>query len=211
VDAGVAVPAAGAVVVGGFGAAVVAEGGAAVGFGAVVVLVGAGGVVAFETGALGFSGTGASVLGEVVGEAEGETVAVGFAVRTCRLRCPSQDVFLPSVRCCPFQDAFLASVQGLLDVAVMASAPSSSMHAMAADGTATAPIARTATAMGRRRVFLPCFRWFLMRTSFGRLSLRLRRARFRTDTALDLRGRLAGPSLLKAAGGHHNGGFHYLA
>jgi hypothetical protein len=44
------------------------------------------------------------------------------------------------------------------------------MHAMAADGTATALIARMATAMGRRRVFLRCFRWFLMRTSFGRLS-----------------------------------------
>jgi len=85
------------------------------------------------------------------------------------------------------------------------------MHAMAADGTATAPIARTATAMGRRRVFLRCLRWFLMRTSFGRLSLRLRPARFRADTALDLRGRLAGPSLLKAMRGHGNGGFHYLA
>jgi hypothetical protein len=207
--------------VGGFGEAVV-EGGTAVGFGAAAVLVGAGGVVAFETGALDFSGAGASVLGEVVGEAEGEAVAVGFAVRTSRPRCPSQDSFLPSVRCpsqgpflpsvrCPSQDAFLPSVQGPLDVAVMASAPSSPMHAMAADGTATAPIARTATTMGRRRVFLPCFRWFLMRTSFGRLSLRLRRARFRTDTALDLRGRLAGPSLLKAAGGHDNGGFNYLA
>jgi hypothetical protein len=176
--------------VGGFGEAVV-EGGTAVGFGAAAVLVGAGGVVAFETGALDFSGAGASVLGEVVGEAEGEAVAVGFAVRTSRPRCPSQDAFLLSVRW-PSQDAFLPSVQGPLDVAVMASAPSSPMHAMAADGTATAPIARTATTMGRRRVFLPCFRWFLMRTSFGRLSLRLQRARFRADTALDLRGRLAG-------------------
>ncbi|MFI5877619.1 hypothetical protein ACIBAH_35410, partial [Streptomyces sp. NPDC051445] len=172
------VPVAGAVVAGGFGAAVVVEGGAAVGFGAEVVLVGAGGVVVFETGASGFFGAGAAVPGEVVGEAEGEAVAVGFAGgRMPRPRCPSQDVFLPSVRC-PFQDAFLASVQGPLDVAVMASDPPSPMHAMAADGTATALSARTATAMDRRRVFLRCFRWFLMRTSFGRLSLRLRRARF---------------------------------
>ncbi|MEV4230439.1 hypothetical protein AB0J81_25770 [Streptomyces bobili] len=167
--AGVVVPAAGAVVAGGFGAAVVVEGDAEVGFGAEVVLVGAGGVVVFETGALGFSGAGAAVPGEVVGEAEGEAVAVGFAVRTSRPRCPSQDVFPPSVRC-PFQDAFLPSVQGSLDVAMMASAPPSPMHAMAADGTATALIARAATVMGRRRVFLRCFRWFLMRTSFGRLS-----------------------------------------
>ncbi|KQX68282.1 hypothetical protein ASD48_41045 [Streptomyces sp. Root1310] len=193
-------PTAGAVVAGGFGAAVVVEGRAAVGFGAAVVLVGAGGVVVFERGVLGFLEAGAAVPGEVLGGAEGEAVAVDFAVRMSRPPCQSQDVFPPSVRC-PFQDAFLPSVHGPPAVDVMASAPPSPMHAMAADGTATATalIARTATAMGRRRVFLRCFGCFLMRTSFGRLSLRLRRARFRTDTALDLRGRLAGPSLLKAA------------
>jgi hypothetical protein len=150
------------------------------GCGAAVVLDG-GGAVGFETGSLGFFGASAAVPGEVVGEARGEAVAVGFAVRMSRPRRPSQDVFLPSVRC-PFQDAFLPSVLGPLDVAVMASAPPSPMHAMAADGTATALIARRATAMGRR-VFLRCFPWFLMRTSFGRLSLRLRRARFHTHCA----------------------------
>ncbi|MFF3942707.1 hypothetical protein [Streptomyces phaeofaciens] len=90
--------AAGAVVADGFGAAFVAEGGAAVGFGAAVVLVGAGAVVVFATGALGFFGAGAAVPGEVVGEAEGKAVVVGFAVQTFRPRCPSQEVFLPSVQ-----------------------------------------------------------------------------------------------------------------
>ncbi|MEU0117542.1 hypothetical protein ABZ137_28600 [Streptomyces bobili] len=168
VTAGVVAPAARALVAGDFGAAAVLEGGAAVGFGAEVVLVGAGGVVVFATGALGFSGAGAAVSEEVVGEAEGEAVAVGFAVRMSRPRYPSQDVFPPSVRCA-FQDACLPSVQGP-DVVMTASAPPSPMHAMAADGTATALIARTAMAMGRRRVLLRCFRWFLMRTSFGRVS-----------------------------------------
>ncbi|WP_406011186.1 hypothetical protein [Streptomyces sp. NBC_00637] len=149
----VAVPAAGAVVAGAFGAAVVVEGGATVGFGAAVVFVGAGGVVTFEMGALGFFGAGAAVAGGV----EGEAVAVGVAVRASRARYPSQDVSRLSVRC-PSHDVFFPSVQNPLDVAVTASDPASVMHAMAADGTATAPIASTATTMGRRRVFLRCFR-----------------------------------------------------
>ncbi|MGW1274079.1 hypothetical protein [Streptomyces sp. NPDC002491] len=164
-DTGVAVPAAGTVVTDGIGAAVVAEGGAAVAFGAAVVLVrtvvlvGAGGEVTFGTCASGLSGAGAAVPGEAAGEIVGETgseaVVVGFADRTSHPRRPSQDVFLPSVHCPP-QDVFLPSVQLPPEVAVTASSPASPMHAMAADGTATTPVTRTATAMCRLRVFLRC-------------------------------------------------------